>query len=795
MLPRLMARCRETVALATAATMLCATLFPTIVRGDDTVVLKDGREIVGRVGTLTGMAENAKSPPADDAVRPIVFVDDNLRRVAFPKMLIREVRNGAAANFETIAIKQPVCEAGHRIGSIGPILRMDPWDQFGRRIVSMKADTASGKLDMIQGITVIHPVWTRAESLFRTGGPNIMWDTRIATSSIPRETLSKILVNHINRKNADERLKVVRLYLNAERYSDAQNELKEIIADFPDLQTLKQEVAAIRQLGARRALAEIELRRKAGQHKLAQSLLSQFPTQDVAGAVLQEVKARQEDYQAQLALIESTKTSLAELVAKIDDSVLRRQAEPCVAEIVGELNLATIDRMAALRQFLDSKTLGAAQKTSLAISGWLLGSNDATENLHLSLSMFSVRQVVREYLSEPVELKRAQMLNQLASEEGGSPRYIAKLLARMKPPVATPAQEQPDLGAYALSVAGLPGGAAVNYLVQLPPEYDPYRRYPAIVTLSGGGTTPTQQINWWAGEPNANGLRLGQASRHGYITIAPDWTKKGQVAYQYDAREHATVLAVLRDACRRFSVDSDRVFLTGHSIGGDAAWDIGISHPDVWAGVIPVTASADRYVAHYWPNAKHVPMYFVGGELDGDTMIRNARDLDRYMTKPGFNVTVVEYLGRGHEHFYDEIQHLFDWMSIRERNFFPSEFVTTTMRAWDNFFWWVELDDLPPSAKVHTWPPPSNSRAAQTSASIKRTPRGDQTINIMSGAGKVTVWLAPELVDFNKRIKLVVKGRTVFGDQPAPDIGVLLEDARTRADRQHPFWARVDVRR
>ncbi len=146
-----------------------------------------------------------------------------------------------------------------------------------------------------------------------------MWDTRIATSSIPREVMSKLLANQISRKNVDERLKVVRLYLNAERYTDAQAELHEIIKDFPDLESLKQEVSAIRQLGARRALAEIELRRKSGQHKLAQSLLGQFPTEDVAGAVLQEVKARQEEYQTQLALIDGTKKSLAELVAKIDD--------------------------------------------------------------------------------------------------------------------------------------------------------------------------------------------------------------------------------------------------------------------------------------------------------------------------------------------------------------------------------------------------------------------------------------------------------------------------------------------
>jgi predicted esterase len=795
-------------------------------RADDTIILKDGREIVGRVGVLTSMAENPKKPPSDDAVQGIVFVDNNLTRTSFPKLQIREVKNGGGPNFEVIFLKQSVCQAGNRIASVGPILRVDPFDGFGRRIFSMRADNKEGRFDIIQGITAIHPLWTRVESLNQGNGPQLVWDMRIATSSIPRDTLSKLLANQISRKNADDRLKVVRLYLNSERYSDAQAELQAVIADFPELASLKDEQKAIRQLGARRALDEIALRYKAGQHRLAQLLLSKFPTEDVAGAVLQEVKARQEEYAAQVALIAQTKKQLAELVTKIDDTFLKQRVGMCVAEIDRELNFTTLDRMTAFRQFLDSPNLDAGKKASLALSGWLLGGNDATDNLSLSLSMYNVRKIVCDYLAEPIELKRNYIFNSLASEEAGSPKYIAKIIAKMKPPVATPPQETTEAvdakaspnaapgaaahagaavapavkavagtGAYALSVQGLAGERPINYLVQLPPEYDPFRRYPAIVTLNGSGTTPTQQINWWAGEPNDSGVRLGQASRHGYIVIAPDWTKKGQVAYQFEAREHAAVLNSLRDACRRFSIDTDRVFLSGHSMGGDAAWDIGIAHPDVWAGVIPITATADRYISHYTANAKYVPLYFVCGELDGDRMVKNARDLDRYMMKPGYNVTVVEYLGRGHEHFYDEIQNLFAFMAKQERNFFPNNFTTTTMRAWDNFFWWVEVGDLPPSATVNPteWPPPRTAKAVSTTAKLIATKEGSQTINISSGAGAITIWLAPEMVDFGRRIKIVAKGQTVYGNQPSPDARVLLDDVLWRGDRQHPFWARINV--
>src|SRR4029453_16143424 len=93
------------------------------------------------------------------------------------------------------------------------------------------------------------------------------------------------------------------------------------------------------------------------------------------------------------------------------------------------------------------------------------------------------------------------------------------------------------------------------------------------------------------------------------------------------------VLGSLRDACRRFSIDTDRVYLSGHSMGGDAAWDIALAHPDLWAGVIPIVATADKYVTRYWENAKYVSFYFVCGEKDGNKLALNATDWDRYLKR------------------------------------------------------------------------------------------------------------------------------------------------------------------
>jgi pimeloyl-ACP methyl ester carboxylesterase len=363
----------------------------------------------------------------------------------------------------------------------------------------------------------------------------------------------------------------------------------------------------------------------------------------------------------------------------------------------------------------------------------------------------------------------------------------------MKPPKDTPPSET---GHYELSTDGLVGGGPVSYLVQLPPEYNPYRRYPAIITLNGGSTTPAMQLDWWAGGVDAKGKRQGQGSRHGYIVIAPNWTVPHQGRYEYSLREHVAVLHTLRDACRRFSVDTDRVFLSGHAMGGTAAWDIGLSHPDLFAGVIPIACQIDKYCDLYWENAQYLPIYYIVGEKDGHKLVTCARSLDRYMrAAPSFPVVVAEFIGRGHEDFSDEQLRLFDWMSYQRRDLARKEFECVTLRPWDNYFWWVEMEDMPAARMLlpEDWDKKGSFKGVFR---IKGKVLNNNNLIISGGASKVTLYLTPDLVNFNAPLKLTVTGagRTYPPSAIKPSVNVILEDVRTRGDRQHPFWASVIVK-
>jgi len=754
------------------------------------ITLKDGRVLKGKLAPISGLSETPQpaAPDGEGPLQLIVMVDDDLRRTFVSTRQVQQVgQEGPATAMEKFVLRQRVLHNGPTIKHVGPILRITPFDEHGRRIFSM--NTTRGKIDVIQAITELTPEWAKVE------GISHVWDMRIATSSVPTDVLHRILIKQIDPKNIEHCKKIASFYLQCQRYAEAQQALQAILQEFPQRADLKEDlmplIRALRQLGSQRLLAELKLRSEAGQHTFALGKLKAFPSQEVAGEILQAVREMIQQYETLQTQRDSVVQQFDSLLAKVEDKPTQDQVQPIRDEISHELGPNTLDRMAAFRQALNDPQLLPVEKLALAISGWLTGSDAATVKMPVALSLYRVRDLVKKYLNEPIKMNRNQLFSELRKEEGAALGMVAALLAHMKPPIDTPEGSRRFPGQHELETAGLPQEAPFRYLVQLPPEYDPYRRYPAIVTLHGAGTTAAHQIDWWAGAWNDAGQRTGQATRHGYIVVAPEWSAEHQKQYGYSAREHAAVLYCLRDACRRFSIDTDRVFLSGHSMGGDAAWDLGLAHPDLWAGVMPIVAEADRYCAQYWENAKRVPFYVVGGEMDGNKLARNARDLDRYL-KRGYNATVVEYLGRGHENFSDEIQRLFDWMGRFRREFFPREFECVTMRQFDNYFWWVELEGLPPRSLVDpaNWPPPRGTLPVQLKASLT----ANNGLFVRTGTTRVTVWLSPEMVDFKRRVNVVVNGRALGNSESVlPNLETLLEDVRTRGDRRHPFWAKVDM--
>lgn len=779
----------QSFAVVLGATLLVTVLVTVLISGDlpaAVVTMKSGMQFEGKIAEMGSLNENPLNPGTGDGSKPIIIIDDGLRRTFVRELQAANIGESPPVAEEKIKIRQHIADSGSRIGIVGPILRVTRFNEFGHRTFSMQGPR--GQIDVIQAITEITPKYVRVQGHRAT---SLVWDMRIATSSVPRDILTAVIRREIDNENPDDRIRIVRLYIQAERFSDALIELDQAIKDFPDLKHLSEQADRLRQLLAQTLLREIELRRDSGQHQKVVALLNGFPEREIAGVTLETVRDTLGEYQKREQQYEQILELLATAIEQIADEPTREKLKPIHEEIQTELSVHTLVRMADFLRLSDDASLKPDQKASLAISGWLLGSGEAIDNLAVASSLVEVRDEVRKYLQATRTHERDESLDKIRGLEGGTPSFVAKLIANMKPPIETQASEAGIPGLYELTVPGFADQAEFRYLVQLPPEYNPYRRYPCIVTLNGAGSSPEQQLDWWAGAySEKSGTRHGQASRHGYIVIAPKWQKPHQREYEFSLREHAAVLFSLRDAIQRVSIDTDRVFLSGHSIGGNAVWDIALSHPDLWAGLIPIVANADRYVRKYSDNCRTLPMYFVGGERDGGWLNENGSELDRYLRRAKYDITIVQYLGRGHEHFQDEIQRIFDWMGLssHRRNFLPREVEALTMRPWDNYFWWLEIDDIPERAiAIPAEDRERKVKPIRTTAEILDTNR----ITVSAKSGRATVWLSPEMLSFDREIAVTVNGRSLRQEISA-NVRTILEDVRTRGDRQHPFWAKVD---
>ncbi len=754
------------------------------------VTLKDGRVLVGGLGVTASLGEPPQ--PSDESTgkqQTVVIVDDDLRRYFVPRRLVQEItHNDANQVLEFFKLKQRVLKTGGVVRTVGPAVSVQPFDEYGRRTYAMIS--AKGDLNVIQGITELRPKWAKVQ------GISHVWDMRIAVSSIPRDSLQKMLQKQIDENDPEGWKRIARFYIQAERYEDALKMLDEMGKRFSDRTDMQKElepiIRSVRQLAGQRLLKELQMRRDAGQHKLVYDLLKKFPSEDVGGETLQGIREGIEEYEKKADRRVKIITSLDDLLAKLPDSALRERAKKVRDEIDQEMTLNVIGRMAAYMQSLDDGEMSANDKVSLAVGGWLLGADAAAMRLPAALSVFELRDSLASYLNRPSAAERRKILTELRSAEGASAETVAALISKMKPPAEPPKPVSADApGLYYVETPDSTKDSPLGYWIQLPPEYDPYRTYPTVVSLHGLGGKAQDQITWWAGELK-NGMRTGQAARRGYIVIAPEWASPRQKQYDYTSHAHAIVLSAMRDACRRFSIDTDRVYLAGFSDGGSAAWDIGLSHPDLWAGVIPISAQCEAYSSLYWENAKNVPFYVVFGELDNAKLSRLSRDLDRYMIR-GFDATVVEFHGRGHEDFYDEIQNIFDWMSRFKRNFYPKEFTCVTMRPTDNFFWWLEAEQFPAKSMVEAneWPLAPGIQPARIRGAI--TPQNG--INIQTGSGQLVIWLSPKMLDFKQRSNITVNGKRINATDQfiTPDVKTILEDVRTRGDRLNPFWAKIDV--
>lgn len=746
----------------------------------------------GTVENLPSISLNAPPPGGNVPLSPFWMIDDGMRRYFVGKRQLGAPpnRDVELAQFEHFELKQRPQPSSGPIQYVGPFLQVSPFDQFGHRRVTLLAPNKVPK-DYIQGITQLRP-----QSCTVTG-LNHEWEFSVATSSLTRQEIVPLLQRCIDPEKKEDRFSVVRFYQQAGFYDLAVEELNTIAQDLPDLKAeCEERVLEARQLLAKRLLAELQHRRAAGQHRLAAESLRAFPTDQLAADIVRELRRFQKEFIEADEKLDRVRFQLGDLQAGLSKEQLE-QVAPLRDEVLQQLDLETLPRLEAFLKLEKDESLEASEKLALAYSGWVVGDANATTDLGNAVRWWQARFHVRQYLQATHPTLRELALTDLTSTEGVGAKTVEQLIRFLPPLVVTP-----DLKASRVATVSVqdPGRSRENdgstsafrYSVLVPPEFNPHHTYPLIVALHEGGWTPERVLKWWGGDEESP----LQSQRHGYIVIAPEYLppKPGD---PLPAPTETIVWECLRDVRRRFLIDSDRVFLSGHGRGAEAAFDVAFARPDLFAGVIPISGGflPDRDCKLLRENSRQQAWYAVIGEFDFGLFDRHARFYENLMLN-GADVLVAQYKCRGHETYYSEIHRLFEWMELHRRPAEPKDFKFASLSTTDVRMHWVRWSDATPKAKgaIKQVSAPAKTTAPIT-LSARILPGETDTKNIsLGGRGPVTIWLNSDLIDLDKRLNITYEGDRKFNNFLKPEIEAVLEDFRQHGDRQrlHSVLIQID---
>ena len=239
------------------------------------------------------------------------------------------------------------------------------------------------------------------------------------------------------------------------------------------------------------------------------------------------------------------------------------------------------------------------------------------------------------------------------------------------------------------------------YGLYLPKNYNPKKKYPLVVMLHGAGSNHRLALRRVFGKSNAEGESDVEASRYfpewkdvNYIVISS--YARGTMGYQGIAEKD--VMDMLADAKKRFSIDENRTYLTGLSMGGGGTMWIGLSYPDIWAAIAPVCPAPPGGTLEMVPNATNFPVYFFQGDQDPAVKVDSTRKWVQRFKDAGAQVEYTEYPGVKHnswENAYKE-EFIFEWFSKFKRNPYPERVRFATSQYKHNKAYWVVFNEFTP---------------------------------------------------------------------------------------------------
>lgn len=770
----------------------------------DIVILKDGFVLQGMVKreSVTEFDPVSKEPVV--IPKGFYMVDDGVRRIYFNPGLVRTLdKRDPLQEEKWVHNKSIYIPNGKGAPPFLAEVEATDWDSKWER--TLKYRSPVGVVGIFQHISNLSSYAIRVDATSK-----FVWSSMYLTQEIGSKKVLDLIKSHPDFQNTDKvkpeelasrRFKLVDFLSQAGWFEESEKELKALGKDLPEQkERVEKTQEIIDSLKGRERLEKIKRIIGSGRLAEARKQLDSFPKSEAQDKILTEIQSLQSKLEKALEEYLGVQKNLSYLAI----SLTEKKSDPILINAIQSLpkiiTEESIDRMEAFSSISrqkgkDGETLSLVElekRASLAITGWMMGNSSAEPNPTTAKRLWQIRAFVVNFIKAENSLGRKAAFDDfLKKYPGAKADEVSQVLQQ----AILPVELMPPGKVFQREiVSGKSRGT--KYAIRYPADSNPNRLYPLLIVFPGTNESVDSMLEKWA----------PYADEYGFVLLGYHW-QIGGVGYGFSDKEHFAILDILREVRLNSPVDPDKVFLFGYEQGGTVAFDIGLSHPDQFAGVIPMSTSPELFIEKYWRNGQFLPFYVVNGDRSGEPNLKTRQLFTNWMPR-GYPSIWTQYKGRGIEFFRAELPLICDWMRGKSRAFpmnqlgsdgggsiLGNEFQST--RSCDNQFYWIGTDNISENRINYpqTWKPnlqPASFFVKSDSATNNLTVKTYGMKNFYLLFGKNSK--GESQIDFDKPVSITTNLISKWNGKVVPSLDTLMENFLETGDRKNHVYAKVLVK-
>jgi predicted peptidase len=185
-----------------------------------------------------------------------------------------------------------------------------------------------------------------------------------------------------------------------------------------------------------------------------------------------------------------------------------------------------------------------------------------------------------------------------------------------------------------------------RYSIAIPDSYTGTEPVPLVLALHYGG-----EVTPYYGKRMLTQLVEPALRELGAIIVAPDcnagnWT---------EARAEKDVLDLLAELGRTYNIDSDKILITGYSLGGMGTWHLAARHQDLFAAALVMAGRpGQEALGTQWK----IPLYVIHSRLDQVVPLAPTEQAVEQLKARGVAVELVIVEGISHYESHRFKRHL-----------------------------------------------------------------------------------------------------------------------------------------